>query len=258
MKQIRARVVGREDITSDIFRLTLFAPEIARESSPGQFIHLLCGEDQSFILRRPFSIHRIGGSETIDVLVRVVGKGSQWLARREPKDQIDAIGPLGRGFDFSGDIRRAVLVAGGIGIAPMVFLAKKLFDHKIRTSAVIGAAGRTELLDVMDLKRMTRRVSVATDDGSQGHHGLVTDIVGPEIKQSDPQIVYACGPQPMLRTVANIASRYGVSCQVSLEAIMACGIGACAGCAVESADGFLNVCSDGPVFTTNDLGWTSG
>jgi dihydroorotate dehydrogenase electron transfer subunit len=258
MHQTKTTVVANKQLTKQIFKLTLFAPAIAHEAKPGQFIHLRCGEDQSFILRRPFSIHQVVGIDTIDILVRNVGRGTAWLAQRQPKDNIDAIGPLGNGFDIDKGIKRALLVGGGIGIAPMIFLARSLFDADIRAYTLLGAITSADLLDAMELKRLTRRVTVTTEDGSRGHKGLVTDLLGREIESAEPEMVYACGPEAMLRNVAGICDRYGVSCQVSLEARMACGIGACLGCAVATADGHVNVCSEGPVFDTRELGWGRG
>jgi len=255
MHQITARIVAKEEIAPGIFRITLFAPAVAREAQPGQFVHVCCGEHQSYILRRPFSIHRVVGADAFDILVREVGEGTKWLASRRPKDSVDLIGPLGRGFNVDGDFSRAMIVAGGMGIAPMVFLAGKIAENKVKVYTVMGAAGRTQLLDFMDLKRLTRRIAVATEDGSQGHKGLVTDILSKEIEESGPERIFACGPAAMLRPVAGISRRFGIPCQVSLEARMACGVGACLGCAIEAREGYVKVCSDGPVFSADELGW---
>lgn len=258
MEQIKTTVVSKQALTKEIFKITLFAPSIASEAKPGQFVHLQCGSEQSFILRRPFSVHEVVGVDTIDILIRVVGQGTSWLAQRKPKDTIDAIGPLGNGFEVDPRIDRAMLIGGGIGVAPMVFLARQLFDAKVRSYTVLGAATSTDLLDAMELKRLTRRVAVTTEDGSRGHEGIVTEILGREIEEARPQMVYACGPEQMLRNVAGICARYEVACQVSLEARMACGVGACLGCAVATVDGYVNVCSSGPVFNTETLGWGRG
>lgn len=258
MHQIKSTVVAKEPLTKDIFRLTLYAPAVAREARPGQFIHLKCGDDRSFILRRPISVHQVIGEDTIDILVRAVGSGTTWLSERRPKDTIDIIGPLGNGFRISPKIERAILVAGGIGVAPMVFLARRLFDSDVKSYTILGAVSGADLLDVMELKRLTRRIMVTTEDGSRGTKGRATDILGREIEANSPQMVYACGPEAMLRNVAGICDRYQVECQVSMEARMACGVGACLGCAVEGADGYLSVCSDGPVFSTRALGWKRG
>ncbi len=255
MHQITARVVENKEITRDIFRLTLFAPAVARESKPGQFVHLQCGVNQSYILRRPFSVHQTVGVDAFDVLIRVVGDGTKWLAARRPKDSVNLIGPLGRGFTIGAELKRALIVAGGMGVAPLVFLALKLAEEKVKVYTVMGAASKDQLLDFMDLKRLTRKIAVSTDDGSQGHKGLVTDILGKEIEEADPDVVFACGPLAMLRAVAGISRRYSTSCQMSLEARMACGVGACLGCTVGAKDNYLKVCSDGPVFDTQELGW---
>lgn len=255
MHQLTAKIVAKEEVLQGIFRITLFAPAVAREAQPGQFVHLSCGDRQSHILRRPFSIHRVVGADAFDILMRVVGEGTKWLASRRPKDPVDLIGPLGRGFEVKEDLSRAMIVAGGMGVAPMVFLAGKIAEKKIKLYTVMGAAGRDQLLDFMDLKRLTRKIAVTTEDGSQGHKGLVTDILSKEIEAIAPEMIFACGPAPMLRSVAGIGHRHGVPSQVSLEARMACGVGACLGCAIPAKDGYLKVCSDGPVFTAEELGW---
>ena len=254
MHQLTARVVAKHEIAPDIFRLTLYAPAVAREARPGQFVHIQCGVNQSYILRRPFSVHQVVGGEAFDVLVRVVGDGTRWLAGREPKASLDLIGPLGRSFETNG-VTRAVLVAGGMGVAPMVFLAGRLAEAKVKVYTLMGAASREQLLDFMDLKRLTRKIAVATDDGSQGHRGPVTEILAREIQEAEPERIYACGPAGMLRAVAGICRRFEIPGQVSLEARMACGVGACLGCAVEAKGAYLKVCADGPVFDIEELGW---
>lgn len=258
MQQLVAKVVAKQDLTKDIFRMTIYAPAVAKEARPGQFVHLQCGEDQSYILRRPFSVHQVTGTDAVEVLVKVIGQGTRWLAQRRPKDSINMIGPLGNGFNMPDGLSRALIVAGGMGVAPLVFLAHKLAAQKVKVYTLMGAASRMELLDFMDLKRLTRRISVSTEDGSQGHRGLITDILSREIEDVGPEIIYSCGPEAMLRNVAGIARRHGVACQVSLEARMACGVGACLGCAVKGRDGYVNVCSDGPVFDLEALEWGVG
>ncbi|HEB12505.1 MAG TPA: dihydroorotate dehydrogenase electron transfer subunit [Actinobacteria bacterium] len=255
MYQTISRVVDKQEVAEDIYKLTLYAPQVARNARPGQFVHLQCGENQSYILRRPFSVHQVIGVDAFDILVRVVGEGTKWLAARRPKDSIDLIGPLGNGYQVDQELKRAMIVAGGMGVAPLIFLASKLAEHKVKVYTVMGAANRNQLLDFMDLKRLTRKMAVSTDDGSQGHRGLVTDVLAEEIGEADPEVVFACGPRAMLKAVADIAGRFGVSCQVSLEAYMACGVGACLGCVVEAKDSYLKVCADGPVFDTKELGW---
>jgi dihydroorotate dehydrogenase electron transfer subunit len=255
MHQLTARVIAKQEISQGIFRLTVFAPQVAREAVPGQFVHVRCGSDQPYLFRRPFSVHQIVGEDTIALLVRVVGQGTRWLVSREPKESIDMIGPLGRGFEIKPDLSRAVLVAGGLGVAPLIFLAKRLAERKVKAYTLMGAGNRELLLDFMDLKRLTRRISVATDDGSQGHKGMVTDLLSKEIEEAAPEVVFACGPEAMLKTVAGLTRRHGVACQVSLEAVLACGVGACLGCAVKAKENYLQVCSDGPVFSTDELGW---
>lgn len=255
MNQITARVVAKNEIAPGIFRLALFAPAVAREAKPGQFVHIKCGDNQANILRRPFSVHQIVGAETVELLVKVVGEGTKWLTAREPKDPVDLIGPLGRGFEVKENLSRALIVGGGMGVAPLIFLAAVLSRQKVKVYTAMGASSRAQLLDFMDLKRITRKIVVATDDGSQGQKGPVTDVLAKEIEEDEPEQIFACGPMAMVRSTAGIARRFGIPCQVSLEARMACGVGACLGCTVGAKDGYLKVCSDGPVFTAEELGW---
>lgn len=255
MHQIKARVVAKEQISQSVYKLNLFAPAVAREAVPGQFVHVLCGANRTHLLRRPFSVHQLVGGESFEILFAVVGQGTGWLASLGVKDTVDLIGPLGRGFDLAGEGVRVLLVAGGMGVAPLAFLAHRLTEARAKVYTVMGAASEIQLLDFMDLKRLTRKITVATEDGSQGYRGLVTDVLPAAIQESRPERVYACGPEAMLRLVAAISARHGVGCQVSLESRMACGVGACLGCVVPAGDGYRRVCADGPVFDTAELGW---
>lgn len=255
MEQVKARALSKTFVAPGITKLRLFAPQIAKAAVPGQFVHVRCGEDRDFILRRPFSIHQVTGPDSIEILFNVVGSGTRWLSNLAIKDSVDILGPLGKGFDLAGDSERATLVAGGMGIAPLVFLATKLVEAHVKVSIVMGAATREQLLDYMDLKRLSFRVTVATEDGSQGTKGLVTDVLNAAIANDKPTIIYSCGPKAMLKEVSRIAEEADIRCQVALEELMACGVGVCLSCVTETIGGYKKVCSSGPVFDSSEIAW---
>lgn len=253
--QSHAQVLAQRNIRDDVFVLRLFCPEIAQVAKPGQFVHVRCGEDRDYILRRPFSIHRMVSNSAFELLIRKVGKGTRYLATAPVQSQLDMIGPLGTGFEIPDTVKKAVLVAGGLGVAPIMFLSEELASRHVRLYTVLGATTRDELHYYMEFKRMGRDVYVATDDGTQGHGGFASDLVPRAIEDCTPDVIYACGPHEMLASVADFAREYEVACQVSLEAYMACGIGACLSCAVETVHGPARVCVDGPVFDASEIAW---
>jgi dihydroorotate dehydrogenase electron transfer subunit len=253
MQQVKATVIGKTFFTKDVFKLTLFAPTVAKEVKAGQFIYLLCGQAQQFILRRPFSVHQVSG-DSLELLIKVVGQGTAYLSHLNVREQVDFIGPLGRPFNSKG-VNKALIVAGGMGIAPLFLLAQQLAAQKVKTYALLGAPTRDLLFSYMDIKRLARKVEATTEDGSFGHQGKVTDLLSSMLNEVQPDMIYACGPLAMLQAVSRIASQQQINCQVSLEARMACGVGACYGCTVNGKAGYLKVCSDGPVFSAEELVW---
>jgi dihydroorotate dehydrogenase electron transfer subunit len=244
--------------------LTLVAPRIAEQARPGQFVHLLAGEDRSFPLRRPFSIHRVerlGG--TVELVFDVVGAGTLALSRLRPHDVVDALGPLGRPFTPPETPTGCVLVGGGYGTAPLFFLATELRARRCRVDFLIGAASAGRLLDAMEAKRLGHSLTVTTDDGSAGRPGLVTDPLGDLLARTGAGRVYACGPMPMLAAVSRVAAAAGVPCQVAVEEQMACGTGICFSCVlpVATEDGaagptrMARSCLEGPVFDGAAVAW---
>lgn len=241
------------------FALALRAPRVAAAASPGQFVHVRVAEALDPLLRRPFGISQADpGEGSLRLLVQVVGRGTECLARRRPGDPLDLLGPLGRGFAPPGRPGAAVLVAGGVGVAPFPFLARRLAAERPVT-ALVGAASRDYLLAEDALREAGAAVEVATEDGSAGRRGLVTDLLARHLEGA--AMVYACGPTAMLRRVAEICRAAGVPCQVSLDGRMACGSGACLGCAVRTRSGdghgspYAKVCRDGPVFPAEEVLW---
>jgi dihydroorotate dehydrogenase electron transfer subunit len=247
--------------------LTLVAPRIAEAARPGQFVHLLAGEDRSFPLRRPFSIHRVerpgAALGTVEVVFDVVGAGTRAMARLRPHDVVDVLGPLGRPFIPPADPVGCVLVGGGYGTAPLFFLAGELRARRCRVDFVIGAATAARLLDAMEAKRLGHSLTVTTDDGSAGRRGLVTDPLPELLGRTGAGRVYACGPMPMLAAVSRVAAAAGIPCQVAVEEQMACGTGICFSCVLPvrgngEAAGETRMarsCLEGPVFDGAAIAW---
>ncbi|MBW2501450.1 MAG: dihydroorotate dehydrogenase electron transfer subunit [Deltaproteobacteria bacterium] len=255
--QQQAEIVRSEKLSDDIYRFTVNMADIAAGSKPGQFVMVRVAEGLDPLLRRPFSIHQVAKGGLVQILFKVVGRGTRALAGMQPGQQLDMLGPLGRGFahDRPG---QHYLVGGGIGIAPLLFLAKRMLKT-VEPSAIrvlLGAATGTEL-DVLgeDFASLGIDVQLATEDGSLGEEGLVTELMAS--LPPGEGTVYACGPYPMLRVVAGISRKKGWECQVSLETMMACGLAACLGCAVLRRDmnGYVHACKDGPVFNADEVAW---
>ncbi|HDP69517.1 MAG TPA: dihydroorotate dehydrogenase electron transfer subunit [Actinobacteria bacterium] len=256
MVHIKAKVLAKIEVAIDIYKLRLSCPKIAASVLPGQFVHVECGKDREFILRRPFSVHRRLGGNAFEILFQVVGKGTRALAEIEKGDILDVIGPLGNGFEVSDTVKNTLLIAGGIGVAPLMFLAEKLFAGKIPFDVLIGCANCKKAVP-FDLQNIIKdRVFFATDDGSLGFKGTVTELFLNHLKKNEkPDVIYTCGPKAMLKQVALIAEKHGIACFLSLEERMACGIGACLSCVCKTKSGQKRVCVDGPIFDASEIIW---
>ncbi|ADK86229.1 Dihydroorotate dehydrogenase, electron transfer subunit, iron-sulfur cluster binding domain protein [Desulfarculus baarsii DSM 2075] len=252
-----AAIVGQNrQLARDVFLLSLQAPELARAAAPGQFLMLRVTSGPEPLLARPFSIHAVEGDD-VGVLYRVVGRGTRLLAQATAGQRLELWGPLGRGFDLA--LERPLLVAGGMGIAPLRFAAQRLTARGARPRLLCGLASATGLgglVEAVDecLTAQSCAVSWVTEDGSLGERGLVTALLDRALEGVDG--VLCCGPMAMLRAVAEACGRQGVACQVSLEAPMACGVGACLGCVIPAADGgYLRACQEGPVLPAAAVDW---
>ena len=225
---------------------TIECPQLAQRSKAGQFVHIRL---PGFTLRRPISICEVEG-DSLRILFDVRGEGTRAMAQLREGDSLDVMGPLGNGFTLLDPQKKAVVVGGGIGVPPMLQTAKHYAGN---ATAILGFRDAGKIVLTQDFEKYGVRVMLATDDGSAGHHGLVTDLLRQRLEEEKPDIVYACGPKVMLKFVAQMCAQYGVRCEVSLEERMACGVGACLGCAtpIRREDGsvtYLHVCKDGPVF----------
>lgn len=256
---VRAKILQKEQLAEDVFRLTALAPDIANLAKPGQFVMVKTTGSHDPLLRRPFSIHLATGDGRVQILFKVLGKGTRSLAAMQTGGTLDMVGPLGKGFFTMA--KNSCIIGGGMGVAPMLFFAKKLLQKEKMANIrlLLGARTKNELYLVNEFNKMGLTPLVATDDGSEGHHGLVTDLLEETLAEKTNWTVYACGPHPMLKAVAKICEKRQRPCQVSLETMMACGLAACLGCTVTSTNPeqpYLHVCKDGPVFEAGDIQWT--
>ena len=248
------------------FVISMTAPGIPEQTRPGHFLNIgIGGEDSSMLLRRSFAIHQVqerglyGG--TLEIVVGVNGKGSQWLADRKRHDTVSVVGPLGRPFVLPKQPVACVLVGGGYGSAPLFMLAEQLRERGCRVDVVIGAATEDKLFGVLDIKRLASSLTITTDDGSLGEQGRVTDVLPEVMERHDAGVVYACGPMGMLAAVAHIAGNHRAHSQCSVEESMACGVGVCMTCVlpVVGDDGLTRMvrsCTDGPVFRGDRVRWS--
>jgi dihydroorotate dehydrogenase electron transfer subunit len=244
---------------------TVVAPEIAAGFRPGHFVAVgVGGENTSMVLRRAFAMSGATPGDTfagtIEFVVAERGPGTRWLVQRAKGETLDVVGPLGKPFPIPSGPAPAVLVGGGYGSAPLIPLARNLLDQDSPVEFVLGAATAGRLYGELAAKRMGSPVTVTTDDGSAGEKGIVTDVLPEAIDRVKAEIVYACGPMPMLAAVGEVAGKRAIRAQVAVEEAMACGIGVCMTCVlpVRGKDGksrFVRSCVDGPVFDALSVRW---
>jgi dihydroorotate dehydrogenase electron transfer subunit len=258
-QEIRAKIVDHRRVNAESFRLVILSPEISRAARPGQFVMLRIQDTHDPFLRRPFGFSRIlpakkmnrsalfeGGFE---ICYQVVGRGTERMTSLAVGERIDVLGPLGRGFWREEGCERPILVGGGIGIAPLIPWAEELSkkekgkgagkEKTPRVNILLGGKSRDRILGMREFKNFGLEPRAATEDGSLGLSGVVTDLLERELLQEGPHAgtaIYACGPMVMLAKVAQIAEQFDIPCQVLLESRMACGVGACLGCAVKTRE----------------------
>ncbi|MEE1014186.1 MAG: dihydroorotate dehydrogenase electron transfer subunit [Clostridia bacterium] len=237
-------LVKKTRVKENIYDFTIDCPEMAQQAKAGQFLHILCGGDA--YLRRPISICDVTENRYLRFIFEVRGEGTKSLAQKQVGDRLDVLGPLGNGFDVHKEDKDAVLlIGGGIGIFPLLNLAKQL-DGK--ATVLLGFRNKDAMMMDEEFAAVCKDVFVATDDGSCGFHGLVTEVLQGILRTNAVSRIYTCGPTPMMKAVAEIAKENGVPVQVSLEERMGCGVGACVTCTCTVAGSRKRVCKDGPVF----------
>lgn len=270
--KFKSMILSNVEISPGYWRMRMTAPFEFLNAEAGQFVMVQVNNTITPLLRRPFGIFDIGVHTPVytgaaaqayfEMVYKVVGKGTKLLAALHETDIIDVLGPLGIGFDFGVDKDEKLIVGGGVGLAPLYLLAKEL----VKKSAVrlfAGGRSRDDIFCITEFERLGVECYVATEDGSLGECGLVTEALVKRLDEgsTNKASIFACGPDGMLRAVADIASKRGIACQVSLEGYMACGMGACLGCVTKGVDhsddnpDYRCVCSEGPVFYAGELKW---
>lgn len=263
-----AEILLQEKVGPEHYLMRIYAPDLTRLAKPGQFVHVRCSNASDPLLRRPISLHGIDYEKgTVSLLYQVVGQGTRILAEMKIGDEIDIMGPLGRGFSVPDGIKNALVIGGGIGVAPLFPLVQALKYYKIQQTVLLGARTADYVMGTKQLASLGVKVEVATDDGSLGHHGFVTDLSEKYMKLAKPDYFYACGPKPMLWQLLKVAEIFGLDGQVSLEERMACGVGACLACVCKTKPGgvltagdnatggveYRKVCTEGPVFGAGEV-----
>lgn len=247
-------ITNKHALAKEIYSFEIKCPEIAEIAAPGQFVHIRTG---SFTLRRPISICGINKEKgTLRIVFEIRGEGTSQIARLNSGDFIDMLAPLGHGFTVDENFKKVVLIGGGIGTPPMLPLAQIYGEKAVAISGFRNSAAAI-LQD--DFKSAGAQTILCTDDGSAGIHGFVTQPFKELAEQGGIDAVYACGPMPMLKGIAQICKEKNIYCEISLEERMACGIGACLGCACRTVrndeEYFAHVCKDGPVFKAEEVLW---
>lgn len=256
-KQQKDRVKSIVKLTADIYRLTLESEYVSANAIPGQFVNIKCCEGTQALLRRPISICTVCRKEgCYDLLFQKKGNGTGLLALKKLGDELDVLGPLGNGFDLDIKFSRIAVIGGGIGIFPLLFVLNE--SKAVVKRAYLGF--RTAELMVLEeeFKKSASSLEITTDDGSYGEEGFITDRLKRDIASDQFDMIYSCGPMPMLKKVVEIASANEINCQVSLEQRMGCGFGACLVCACKTHTGddgwqYSHVCKDGPIFNGKDI-----
>lgn len=247
-------IAEKSAIARNIYSFTISCPEIAQVAVPGQFVHIRIG---SFTLRRPISICGIDPVKgTLRIVFEIRGEGTSAIADLNKGDVVDMLAPLGHGFTVNPDFKKVILIGGGIGTPPMLPLAKAYGEKAV---AISGFRNASAVILQEDFAAAGAETILCTDDGSAGIHGFVTQPLEELVRNGGVDAVFACGPTPMLKRITEICKENSVYCEISLEERMACGIGACLGCACKTKrndeEYFAHVCKDGPVFKAEEVLW---
>lgn len=258
MMQVNAKILSNRPVGPGYYYLELAAGPVEEKARPGQFLHVKVNEGFYPLLRRPFSLHEIDREKgVLGLLYQVLGKGTEALSRRRAGEDLDIMGPLGKGFTLHFSGNQGVIVGGGIGIAPLYPLAKELKKAGKEVTVLLGARSAGSLLSEERFAALGCRVLIATDDGSKGRKGYAADLLADYIEDHPVDFLYACGPEMMLDRVEKLCLDRDIKGEVSLEAYMGCGVGACLSCSCAKKDTtgkrYAKVCCDGPVFSLGEV-----
>lgn len=255
----QTKIIGQRLIAADHYEMILSAHPVLERTQPGQFLNFAVSSTGSYdpLLRRPFSLHRRFANGDCSIVYRVVGRGTGALARLQPGDTVDVLGPLGRGFTHIEGSKRPVLVGGGVGVPPVLFWAQQGLAEYTEVKALLGFGTASLAFGQSEFEELGIEAQVATVDGTLGHKGFVTELLEPLLTAGEVDGVYACGPKPMLAAVASLTEAAGIPAQFAFEEVMGCGVGVCLSCVIpiRTADGvvYQRVCREGPVFSADEV-----
>lgn len=254
MFQAKCPIISHTLICGNFRKLIIKNKAIAEAAQPGQFLNIRVDEDTALLLRRPLSIHDVS-TDKIEMIYKVVGRGTEKLALKKEKDFLDVIGPLGNGYTLTEG--KVILTAGGTGVASLLYLAKQLIKKfGSVVTVLIGGKTKEQVLCAEDFTKIGCAVKICTDDGTLGFKGTVTRLLKEHLSifSIQPKVVYACGPLAMLSEITALTNHFKIPCEVSLEEHLGCGVGACMGCVVKISDGkYARVCHEGPVFDAKEV-----
>lgn len=247
------KILENKRLNNEYFTLEISGIEKFPEMKPGQFAQIKVEGSPDTFLRRPISIHDVNTEKnTIKFLIQIAGKGTEKLSKLKQNDFLNVIYPLGNSFSLPQKGGKPLLAGGGCGIAPLLFMARYLKDNGFSSDILLGFRNTARIIEYEEYIELGE-VFLTTEDGSRGEKGFLTDH--PVLNSSGYDIVYCCGPDPMMRAVAEYCRKRNITCEVSLEHLMGCGIGACLCCVVGTVKGNVCTCTDGPVFNINELKW---
>lgn len=253
MRDETVKVLKNFRVNGEYYKLSFRSKHLARNVRPGQFLHIQIREGQDPFLRRPFSYYQVRGDE-IEILYEILGRGTALLAQAGKGERLQVMGPLGREFSRKIGRKKRILVGGGVGVPPLVFLAERYGCDRF----FIGTKNKKEVLPSEEIQKFRRQVFYTTEDGSFGIRGLVTELLerylDRERGEAGDYFIQTCGPNRMMKRVMEIASHYGVEGEASWDERMACGVGVCLGCMVWTRQGWTPSCTEGPVFRFDEMG----
>jgi dihydroorotate dehydrogenase electron transfer subunit len=256
----KAAIKDNKQLIKNHYLLTLKPLDKIKKPRPGNFFMLSVNNGLDPLLKRPFSIYRSASGE-LQFIYRVVGKGTDILSKRKAGDKLEVIGPLGNNFPVKKTQKNIILIAGGLGIAPIFSLAESITPTRPPTSPLLfyGARTKREFLCMDELKSTGMDIITSTDDGTMGKKGNIVNVLKKFITRNSSHIThysfYACGPEPMMKALSPLAEKYKLNMHVALEQNMACGLGTCLGCVVKTRTGYKRVCKEGPVFPIEEIIW---
>ncbi len=250
--QDRYKIISNEKICPKFYRLKLDAPMIAKTIKPGQFIHIKVSETLVPFFRRPFSVYR--AQKHVEVLYEAIGVGTKTLSTRKSGEYLDILGPLGNAFSWPAkETKQVVMIGGGIGVAPFLILSDALAKKGFELVVLYGGRTKDHVYDMKEFKKNGCKVYIATDDGSVGVKGRVSELFSKIKTDSKTTRLYTCGPRPMMRAVKEFSEKHNLLCEASCEEMMACGLGACLGCSIRTTKGYKTTCYYGPVFDIKEV-----